>query len=79
MYADHILFIESSWAVDGVIMSFDVLKSTDVPSLKVETPWERGNGSPSGLFESSISFCMHYEVDKRELVDPCRRLLFVPL
>jgi hypothetical protein len=47
MYADHILFIESSWAVAEVTRSFDALYSTDVPSLKVETPWESGNGSSS--------------------------------
>ena len=38
MYADHILFFESSWAITGVIRSFDVLYSTDVPSLEVEPP-----------------------------------------
>ena len=31
MYADHILFIESSWAIAGIVRSFDVLYSLTYP------------------------------------------------
>ena len=76
MYADHILFIESSWAVAGVIKSFGVLYSmrTFVESRNSLGKRERFADLRVGHFLlDSLS------LTKERLVGPWRRVVSVPL